>query len=274
MLGQASAIKVRNQVSEYPPLSKSAGCFFMYHGTGCKDTNYFWYTDHRGRFFLIIKGHSQWSKMWSKRTVPGDLCPSRRGWRKATGRRTQFGNRRCFYLSCNIGVVLLNEQDKSFFVLIVFPCNFFASYLLYNRKKWLSLYREIEFEQRKMEKSLPLGFSKSVFMCIIGVWRKENKHLRRCSDSITGRCIGWRPCFCTMMQRARTLCMMSSLSCLPHQLGCMRIRQQRFYSPVCATDVWTWYVAGRFRNESKGSTSSTSIPPLSRQTYFVKRRKP
>ena len=28
MLGQASAIKVRNQVSEYPPLSKSAGCFF------------------------------------------------------------------------------------------------------------------------------------------------------------------------------------------------------------------------------------------------------
>jgi hypothetical protein len=27
MLGQASAIKVRNQVSEYPPLSKLAGCF-------------------------------------------------------------------------------------------------------------------------------------------------------------------------------------------------------------------------------------------------------
>ena len=29
MLGQASAIKVRNQVSEYPPLSKLAGCFFV-----------------------------------------------------------------------------------------------------------------------------------------------------------------------------------------------------------------------------------------------------
>ena len=28
MLGQASAIKVRNQVSEYPPLSKLAGCPF------------------------------------------------------------------------------------------------------------------------------------------------------------------------------------------------------------------------------------------------------
>jgi len=27
MLGQASAIKARNQVSEYPPLSKLAGCF-------------------------------------------------------------------------------------------------------------------------------------------------------------------------------------------------------------------------------------------------------
>jgi len=27
MLGQASAIKVRNQVSEYPPLLKLAGCF-------------------------------------------------------------------------------------------------------------------------------------------------------------------------------------------------------------------------------------------------------
>ena len=37
MLGQASAIKARNQVSEYPPLSKLAGCF-LYHGTGCKDT--------------------------------------------------------------------------------------------------------------------------------------------------------------------------------------------------------------------------------------------
>ena len=29
MLGQASAIKARNQVSEYPPLSKLAGCFFV-----------------------------------------------------------------------------------------------------------------------------------------------------------------------------------------------------------------------------------------------------
>ena len=38
MLGQASAIKARNQVFEYPPLSKLAGCF-LYHGTGCKDTN-------------------------------------------------------------------------------------------------------------------------------------------------------------------------------------------------------------------------------------------
>ena len=37
MLGQASAIKARNQVFEYPPLSKLAGCF-LYHGTGCKDT--------------------------------------------------------------------------------------------------------------------------------------------------------------------------------------------------------------------------------------------
>ena len=38
MLGQASAIKARNQVFEYPPISKLAGCF-LYHGTGCKDTN-------------------------------------------------------------------------------------------------------------------------------------------------------------------------------------------------------------------------------------------
>ena len=37
MLGQASAIKARNQVFEYPPLSKLAGCF-LYHGTGCTDT--------------------------------------------------------------------------------------------------------------------------------------------------------------------------------------------------------------------------------------------
>ncbi len=37
MLGQASAIKARNQVFEYPPLSKLAGCF-LYQGTGCKDT--------------------------------------------------------------------------------------------------------------------------------------------------------------------------------------------------------------------------------------------
>ena len=37
MLGQASAIKVRNQVSEYPPLSKLAGCF-LYPGIGCKVT--------------------------------------------------------------------------------------------------------------------------------------------------------------------------------------------------------------------------------------------
>ena len=41
MLGQASAIKVRNQVSEYPPLSKLAGCFFIYHGIICKDKIYF-----------------------------------------------------------------------------------------------------------------------------------------------------------------------------------------------------------------------------------------
>ncbi len=27
-----------HQVSEYPLLSKLAGCFFMYHGTSCKDT--------------------------------------------------------------------------------------------------------------------------------------------------------------------------------------------------------------------------------------------
>ena len=37
MLGQASAIKARNQVFEYPLLSKLAGCF-LYHGTGCTDT--------------------------------------------------------------------------------------------------------------------------------------------------------------------------------------------------------------------------------------------
>ena len=36
MLGQASAIKVRNQVSEYQPLLKLA--FFMYYCTGRKDT--------------------------------------------------------------------------------------------------------------------------------------------------------------------------------------------------------------------------------------------
>ena len=33
---------------------------------------------------------------------------------KATGRRTLFGNRRCFYLSRNIGDIFLDEQDKSF----------------------------------------------------------------------------------------------------------------------------------------------------------------
>ena len=58
--GQASAIKARNQVSEYPPLSKLAGCF-LYPGTGCKVTTkitflalFFLLFSHFRRFPLFI----------------------------------------------------------------------------------------------------------------------------------------------------------------------------------------------------------------------------
>ena len=55
-----------------------------------------------------------------------------------------------------------------------------------------------------LKKSCHLGFSKSFLVCIIGVWQQEKRILKRCSNSITGRCIGWPPYFCTMMLRART----------------------------------------------------------------------
>jgi hypothetical protein len=98
MLGQASAIKVRNQVSEYPPLSKLAGCFFVPHVLAAKIQ------------IILDIATIQSEKILSH--LPILLIPVSCG--KATDWRTQFGNRRCFYLSRNIGVVLLNEQDKSF----------------------------------------------------------------------------------------------------------------------------------------------------------------
>ena len=57
-------------------------------------------------------------------------------------------------------------------------------------------------EKRVCKKTCHQGFSKSVFVCINSVWQiKVNS--KNCSDSITVRCIGRPPCFCTTMLRAR-----------------------------------------------------------------------
>jgi hypothetical protein len=62
MLGQASAIKVRNQVSEYPPLSKLAGCFYVL---------WYWLQRYEKKHifdtflhsFFIFSAYS-WNKWW------------------------------------------------------------------------------------------------------------------------------------------------------------------------------------------------------------------
>ena len=54
MLGQASAIKVRNQVSEYPPLSKLAGCLFYVPRYGLQRYEIFGYRQYIIEKFLLF----------------------------------------------------------------------------------------------------------------------------------------------------------------------------------------------------------------------------